>query len=66
MSSSTTQWVEYRCANDCRQEGCPGHKVRATFSRTSDTYRFEFDDTEALVFDENRWAAICKADAMLP
>jgi hypothetical protein len=28
MGANYTETITYRCYNDCRMEGCPGHTVR--------------------------------------
>lgn len=45
--------VEYKCFNDCRQEGCPGHKIRFGYSRCSDVEFFEIDGVQEYYFDRN-------------
>ena len=63
MTSSSPE-IEYRCLNDCRQEGCPGHKIKAFYSHVSDTLRFETSTGTDLSIDfedENRFAAMMKA-----
>ena len=49
--------ISYRCLNDCRQEGCPGHLVRFGYSRCSDVEFFEIDGKCEYFFDENMLAA---------
>ena len=66
MSRAIGPYVEYRCTNDCRQEGCPGHKVREIFDRATDYYIFEFttngsDNISYHSFDENAFIALLKA-----
>jgi hypothetical protein len=60
MSEYVGPWVEYRCANDCRQEGCPGHKVR---SIETDTECLVFEDEVGKrdYFDDEKWAAMVKS-----
>lgn len=62
MGRTYGPWTEYKCFNDCRQEGCPGHKVREVFCRSSDVLSFEFDDGTAEYWDLNRWEAMKKAE----
>jgi hypothetical protein len=65
LSTSTGPYIEFSCLNDCRETGCPGHKLRAIFSRTSDVLSFEMDGTTEWWFDEHLFAAMVKADAAL-
>lgn len=41
--STTELSVEYRCSDDCRMEGCPGHTARLTYQSTSDRYSFDIN-----------------------
>ena len=60
MGSSTSKPVEYDL------EGSYGtvtvETVTCTHSRTSDTVAFDFSDGRHLVFHDNEWAAMTKAD----
>lgn len=69
MGTLIGEWVEYRCLDDCRQEGCPGHKVRKNFQRSTDIIIFEFENKSTneitnLYFDSNQLAAIHKAEQL--
>jgi hypothetical protein len=43
MSKTRGPEVRYKCLNDCRQEGCPGHVVRLVHDLSTDIYIFEID-----------------------
>jgi hypothetical protein len=45
--------IQYKCFNDCRQEGCPGHVVRFGYSRCSDVEYFEIDGKNEYFLDSN-------------
>ena len=64
--TSRSQEVKYTCLNDCQQAGCPGHKVVAIYSHTSDTLSFETvtglrQEPEREGFDENAFKAMMEA-----
>jgi hypothetical protein len=61
MSKSIGPEVEFRCSTDCQQTGCPGHKIREIFDRSTDIYTFEIDGRLAYHFDENVLFALLKA-----
>ncbi len=58
MSTQYGKIVEYKCFNDCRQEGCPGHKLRVVHHNTSDVMRVEVDGVPWYWFDYNCFKAI--------
>lgn len=62
MGQNYGPWVEYKCFNDCNQLGCPGHRVREVFCRSSDTLRFEVEGREDVWFDVNQWEAMKQAE----
>lgn len=39
-------WTEYRCAQDCKMCGCPGHHGELAHNRTVDGYSFNMDGRE--------------------
>jgi len=43
----------YRCWDDCRFEGCPGHTVTFTYQNTADVFRMRVDDHEPHYIDLN-------------
>jgi hypothetical protein len=55
--------VTYRCTNDCRQEGCPGHTMRLSFCRSSDTVAVEIDGKPEYYFGDNTFAAMLECAA---
>lgn len=61
MSRARGPEVEYRCSSDCQQMGCPGHKIREVFDRSTDIYTFEIDGKQEYIFDENLFAALLEA-----
>lgn len=66
MTHSRGDFIEYRCFNDCRQEGCPGHKLRFERFNTVDLYEVFDDKGECLFrFDQNEWKAMLKSKATL-
>lgn len=64
MSDIVGPQVHYHCANDCKQEGCPGHTMRMRMTSAS-TYRFTKDEgmpTEySEYFDEDYFHAMVEA-----
>lgn len=42
MGTSTIE-TTYRCSDDCRMEGCPGHSGRLYHQSTADAYTFDMD-----------------------
>ncbi len=65
MSTTYGPEIKFKCFNDCRQEGCPGHAVRAVHSNTSDTLSFEIDGKAEYWFDYNTFKAMI-ASYMVP
>lgn len=45
MSTSQLS-IEYRCSNDCRMEGCPGHTGELNYQSTADAYTFDMNGRE--------------------
>lgn len=64
MGKTIGPWVEYKCFNACRQEGCPRHRVREVFHRSVDVICYEFSTGENRWFDLNEWEAIKRAAEM--
>ncbi len=58
MSSSSIS-KPYFCLSDCQYGGCPGHTIKLTFHRTSDTTSIQIDDQPTTVFDDNAFEALC-------
>lgn len=46
MSRHWSHFKEYHCANDCRQTGCPGHRMRLVYVNTSDQVIVQIDPTD--------------------
>jgi hypothetical protein len=53
--------VEYKCFNDCRQEGCPGHVARFGYSRCSDVEYFEIDGKNEYFLDHSMLKAMLES-----
>lgn len=53
----------YKCDNDCKISGCPGHILHAEYQSTSDIYSFHIDDNKEALFysDRNKMVAILSA-----
>lgn len=59
---------EYKCFNDCRQEGCPGHKMQLIYETVSDMVTLvtlghkdkngEWTNSKTEVFDRNELNAL--------
>ena len=43
---------KYRCFDDCRQKGCPGHEATLQFQTVSNTYTFENGKGEKYSFEQ--------------
>ncbi len=63
MSRYRSKVVEFHCANDCVQTGCPGHRLQLEYCISSDIVTVLVDDEHQEVFDDNRLAALVKAYA---
>jgi len=72
--STTELSIEYRCSNDCRMEGCPGHIGKLNYQSTADAYtfdmagrklHFERGELEALVVLAQRLSDL-RVDAVSP
>ncbi len=59
MSTRFSREITYRCMNDCRQSGCPGHTMQIAYHGTSDTVGLVIDGREELVFDEEQFFRMC-------
>ena len=49
---------EYSCFNDCKQSGCPKHKMRVQIQTTSDHLSVYEDDKLVLSFDPEEWKTL--------
>lgn len=50
--------IEYRCFNDCRQEGCPSHKMTLAIQNTSEIMIVEIDGKPWIFAEPNEWEAL--------
>jgi hypothetical protein len=64
MSTSRIERA-FKCHNDCRQTGCPGHSIRLEYHHTSDTVSIFVDDKHTNTFDKNKWRALVNMDREL-
>ena len=58
MSNEIPVIVKFKCWADCTPHGCPGHKMKAEYSNTSDTLKISRDGKVILVSNPNEWAAM--------
>lgn len=62
MSDLRSDWVAYRCSNDCEQAGCPSHRLRLVMTDPCIYYiEVEGQEKDAVYFDEDKWEATLKA-----
>jgi hypothetical protein len=61
MSRHWTPFKEFRCANDCAQTGCPGHKMRLVYM-PSDHVVVEIDPDESARPGTGEWTYIFGED----
>lgn len=62
---------EYKCFNDCRQTGCPGHQMKIIYETVSDMVSLvtlghkdshgEWFNSKTEVFDRNEIRALTRA-----
>lgn len=54
---------QYKCFDDCRQTGCPGHTLQISLQRTSNVFFLVIDgnEEEAIYFDLNQIEAAQKS-----
>lgn len=67
--------IRYRCFNDCRQEGCPGHYVKVIYYGTADIVEVHTCETreeadtlnprtvtkQPMLFDPNAFRAMVRS-----
>lgn len=46
---------EYNCFNDCRMQGCPGHKMEVSVQTTADIMTVKIDGETMFSFDPSQW-----------
>lgn len=54
-----------QCNSDCRQSGCPKHKITLSYHNTSDTVAVYEDGKHYTTFDRNIWRALVNMDQEL-
>jgi hypothetical protein len=52
------QEKEFTCFNDCRQSGCPGHKMTLSIQTTSEALTAEIDGKQFVSADPSEWEAL--------
>ena len=50
----------YRCADDCRFEGCPGHALRLRKHHTSDVWEAVVDGESVVLKDRRFFEALAE------
>lgn len=45
----------YKCFNDCRMDGCPGHKMTSIIQTTSDVLIVDIDGKCWFASDPSQW-----------
>lgn len=60
--SSTYRRCHYKCGNDCRQSGCPGHDLKIHYHHTSDTVTIYVDEEHYVTFDDVMFSRIVALD----
>lgn len=53
MSKVWTQETCFKCSNDCRQSGCPGHKFGLKINNISDSVSILLDENEIYSFPQD-------------
>jgi len=61
MSSNWSEAINYKCFNDCRMEGCPGHQLQIEYFNTADTVNLFIDGELRICFDDNQFEALLRA-----
>ena len=61
MSTSFSPELRYRCVNDCRMCGCPGHTLRLRYYHTVDIVILEIDGQQQYCFDDTMFETMIKA-----
>lgn len=50
--------AEFHCFNDCKQSGCPGHKLDLSIQTTSEIMSVYVDGELLFAVDPEEWKAI--------
>lgn len=66
MSSRYGTEERYRCLNDCRMEGCPGHTLQVQFFNTADVVRILVDGEITTTFDGEEFEAMLRSVNRMP
>jgi len=62
MGTTRGKDIPFRCWDDCRQTGCPGHVLRMDYQRTSDGMLFYQDNELLFGCDPDKWKAMLEAE----
>ncbi len=49
---------DYRCTDDCKQSGCPGHTATFSISHATDTYSIDWGNKEKIYLDNAQMALL--------
>lgn len=60
MSNRPVLETTYHCVNDCRQSGCPGHRLTLQYHNTSDTVSVTQDGQHDRVYDPHELDALLR------
>ena len=52
--------TKYSCYDDCKQQGCPGHKLELSFHTVTNGYSFKKDDSHPEFFEQGELEAMIK------
>ena len=48
----------FKCSEDCRRTGCPGHTLKLSYQTTAEVGRVEHDGVLLYSFDPQSWKAM--------
>lgn len=60
VKATVHKMVKYRCIDDCKPCGCPGHELRLTYQPVSESYTFTWVGERVLHFDRIEMDAMLK------
>ena len=58
--SNIEREISFRCSDDCKQAGCPGHKMTVFIQTTSDVMIVQIDGKDFIIADPYEWSALKK------